>query len=93
MSWAVPQNGYSPILVAKVLVKWMCDYWRRMNIPLCATVHPIGGHVRAVGFPDYRFIHAIVKPACVYLTCCCTCPEIPVAVETTTWGRIKGLYR
>lgn len=92
-AWAIPQNGYSPFLVAKVLVMWVCDYCGNLDSPLCPNVHPTSGYVRAVRFPDYEFIYATVKPACICPVWGCTCPEIPVAVEKTTWGRIKGLYR
>jgi hypothetical protein len=94
IAWAIPQNGYQPLLVAKVLIVWNCDDCSSVNIPLCPNVHPTSGYVRAVGFPAYDFIYAGVEAACICPACaCCVCPEVPVPVEATTWSKIKELFQ
>lgn len=102
MAWALPQNGFSPFQVLRVIFFWDCQQCTRGDIPLCVKAHPYSGYVRATRFPDYDFVYAAVQPACICPMCglspmcagsTCSCPEPPVPVEEMSWGKIKELYR
>jgi hypothetical protein len=99
IAWPLPQNAFFPLVVAKALFVWDCqECWgnqgRVEDRPLCANVHPGSGYLRAIRWPDNAIIQASTGPACIcphYYYC--PCPDLPVAVETTTWGQIKALYK
>jgi hypothetical protein len=95
MAWPLPQNGFSPFEVVRVIFLWNCDHCGRVDVPLCVKAHPLTGYVRATRFPDYEFVYATVQPACLCPTLgeWCVCPEPPVPVEDMSWGKIKELYR
>jgi len=81
--FALPLNGFFPIVVAKVLFFWNCDGCTVENDPIIVSPHPISGFVRATDFPNYDFINAVGMTSLV-------CATVPT--EETSWGRIKSLY-
>ena len=81
--FALPKNGFSPIVVAKVLYLWNCNGCIVENDPIIVSPHPISGFVRATDFPNYDFINAVGMTSLV-------CATVPT--EETSWGRIKSLY-
>jgi len=101
MAWALPQNGFSPLLLMRALFLWNCDHCTRGDVPICIRAHPYSGYVRATRFPGYEYVYATVQAACICPMCvgpmcagsACDCPQPPVPVEDMSWGRIKGLYR
>jgi hypothetical protein len=97
-AWPYPQNAYSPLVVAKVMVMWVCQNCTPefTHVPFCANGHSLTGYIRAVRWPDNQFIYATNKATCLCPTCCgdpCECPSSPIPVEESTWGSIKALYR
>jgi hypothetical protein len=81
--FALPQNGFSPIIVAKILFLWNCAGCVVTDDPIIVSAHPISGFVRATDFPNYDFINAVGMTSLV-------CATVPT--EETSWGRIKSLY-
>lgn len=98
-AWPTPQNAFSPLIVAEVIVLWACDLCiGEYNIALCANAHPATGYIRATRWPDLNLIYATNRAACICATSClaptpCTCPDSPVPAEISTWGQIKALYQ
>jgi hypothetical protein len=96
-AWPVPQNAYSPLVVAEVFVLWMCEYCSLdvHDVPLCANGHSVTGYIRATRWPDLGYIYATNKSACICPTLhgeLCDCPSSPIPVENSTWGQIKAFY-
>jgi hypothetical protein len=81
--FALPQNGFFPIVVAKILFFWNCDGCTVTDDPVIVAPHPISGFVRATDFPNYDFVYAVGMTSLV-------CASVPT--EETSWGRIKSLY-
>jgi len=84
LTWQLPQSGFSPLAVVRIIVVWNCDACAgNEGQVLAVKPHPQTGHIRAVRYPDRTFIDAIGDIAVV-------CPVFPV--ETRTWGAVKALY-
>ena len=81
--FGLPQNGFLPIVVAKVLFLWNCNGCTIEDDPIIVSPHPLTGYVRATDFPNYNFIDAIGMTSLV-------CATVPT--EETSWGRIKSQY-
>ena len=81
--FALPVNGFFPIVVAKVLFVWNCDGCTITDSPIVVSAHPISGFVRATDYPNYDYINAVGMTSLV-------CATVPT--EETSWGRIKSLY-
>lgn len=81
--FALPQNGFSPIIVAKILFLWNCGGCVVTDDPIIVSPHPLSGFVRATDFPNYDLINAVGMTSLV-------CATVPA--EETSWGRIKSLY-
>lgn len=83
-AFGLPQNGYAPIVVAKVLFMWNCTPGCPIdNVPVIVEPHPYTGKLRATDFPAYEYIDAIGMTSLV-------CATVPT--EETTWGRVKAMY-
>ncbi len=103
IAFPLPVSAHAPVQVLKVIVLWMCQGCQiavedcaSVNMLVCMDVYPSSGLMRAVTWPDQRLIQATSGTAII-----CplaygnnpTCPELPVPVDETTWGRIKAQYR
>ena len=104
MAWPLPQNGFSPILLTKVMILWNCSYCTRGDVPVCVKANPYSGYLRATRYPDYAFVYATVQAAVLCPMCsgpmcagtagaCPDPPQPPVPIEDMSWGKIKELYR
>lgn len=103
VAFPLPVSAHAPVKVLSVYVLWMCQGCGMMaadcagvNTLVCVDVYPSSGHIRAVTWPDQRLIQATSGTAIICPTICGgagSCPELPVPVEATTWGRIKAQYR
>jgi len=95
IAFPVPLNAYSPVLVSRVSVLWMCDHCLpNQERPICFDVYPSSGYLRAVRWPDLSLIYGTSGSAVI----CATgpgpyCADLPIPVERTTWGHIKAMYR
>ena len=68
-AWPYPQNGYSPLLVAKVMFLWNCQGCSGcMDRCICPQGHPVSGSIRAVSWPDNQFIYMTLKPGRICLS-------------------------
>jgi hypothetical protein len=82
--FGVPQNGYLPVLVTRVIVIWNCNDCSSTNVPITVVGHPfLGGTVTATRWPDNVKIDGIGLEALI-------CATVPT--EETTWGKVKSLY-
>lgn len=84
IAWPLPQNAYSPCLVAEITVLYggvCCDEGE--NIPIIVHPHGDTGLVRAVRWPDNGTVLGVGQTSLI-------CPTVPA--EETTWGNIKALY-
>jgi hypothetical protein len=90
VTWALPQNGFNPLLVLAPTVLWLgCDC---MQAPpggyqiLVDGYAPLGKpDPTGVRWPDYQEVPAVGMDARI-------CPGV-IATESTTWGGVKALYR
>jgi hypothetical protein len=55
-AWAEPVDGFSPVVVAKAVVK--VDETRERGGVVAVKPHPVSGFVRATAAPDHRVIEA-----------------------------------
>ena len=94
-AWPFPKNAFFPVVVSEVRFIWNCQACRNTDIPVCMNIHPDTGYLRAARWPDNELIYATTGVACICPTGCypCVCPNPPVPIEATSWGRIKALYR
>jgi hypothetical protein len=84
-AWNLPQNGFAPIKVLKVLFNWNCDdCYSAQNQPIVVGPYPGQPSVRFVRWPDNVVFDAVGMTSLV-------CPGV-VPVEETNWGQIKALY-
>jgi hypothetical protein len=79
----LPQNGFEPIIVCKIIFLWNCDGCTLTDDPIVVSPHPLTGFVRAVDFPNYDFINAVGMTSLI-------CATVPT--QDTSWGKIKSLY-
>jgi hypothetical protein len=104
IAFPVPVNAFAPVQVLKVVVVWMCQGCgfaaerdcASVDMLVCVDAYPSSGYMRAVTWPDQRLVQATSGTAIICPLICGTnptCPEKPVPVESTTWGRIKAQYR
>ncbi len=102
VAFPLPVNAFAPVQVLTVVVLWMCqgcdmiaENCATANTLVCVDVYPSSGRIRAVTWPDQRLIQATSGTAIICPTLCGggSCPELPVPVDETTWGRIKAQYR
>ena len=82
-TWPFPINGFSPVLVNKVMVTFNCQLCFDPNIHVTAVPHPDTGFLRIVRWSD----RALINGVGMLSTICSTIPA-----EETTWGNIKALY-
>ncbi|MHC4326315.1 MAG: hypothetical protein ACYSUX_18750 [Planctomycetota bacterium] len=83
-SWQYPINGYSPVLINKVMITFNCQLcYEGTNIPITVIPHPDTGFLRASRYPDYTLVNGVGMVSLI-------CPTVPT--EDTTWGTIKALY-
>ncbi|MFQ5510370.1 MAG: hypothetical protein ACE5EO_00845 [Candidatus Krumholzibacteriia bacterium] len=85
MGWALPQNGFSAINIATVLVQWICTDCTAMGVPVVVSGHPLFNPTN----PQYTCFNIPQTFQAVGLTAL-ICPAVPA--EETTWGRVKSLY-
>lgn len=85
MGFALPQNGYLPVLLHKVNFLWQCpDGCNPTNQPIIVVPNPFTVEpVVVTQWPDYALIEGIGLTSLV-------CATIPT--EETSWGGIKALY-
>jgi len=102
VAFPLPVNAFAPVQVLTVVVLWMCqdcdmiaENCATANTLVCVDVYPSSDRIRAVTWPDQRLIQATSGTAIICPTLCGggSCPELPVPVDETTWGRIKAQYR
>lgn len=91
VSWALPQNGFAPLLVVVPRVLWLecdCQVGPPVN-PQSIVVtgyQPLGKpNPTAVRWPDYFEVPGVGMTSLI-------CPGA-IATESKTWGEIKALYR
>ncbi len=83
-AWALPQNGFFPIIIGSALVQWQCSICTVPNSPIDVMGHPLFSvDPRWVDFETNNLHDAIGLRSLV-------CAIVPV--EETTWGRVKSLY-
>lgn len=58
MGFAIPQNGYQPLVVAKALILWNCVDCSAINQRVEIDEHPLFNSIRATRWPDYLLIDA-----------------------------------
>lgn len=84
VGFAIPQNGYFPILVTEAVFAWDCNGCTSTDIPVKVVGHPLlGGTITATRWPDQTKFNGIGLTALI-------CTTVPV--EETTWGQVKALY-
>ena len=84
-AWTIPMNGFSPVVIMKVLYDWRCGNCNKPSNaygPIVVGPHP-SGRLSFVTFALERF-DAMGMTSMVCL--------LPFPVEPTTWGRVKALY-
>jgi hypothetical protein len=88
ISWGLPRNGFSPLLLVTTKVYWtgLCDCAAGPQA-LVVGPYPESGNNSPTGvrWPDYVIFPAVGMTSLI-------CPG-PVATSETTWGGIKALYR
>jgi hypothetical protein len=88
ISWGLPRNGFSPLLLSRVDAYWtgLCDCAAGPQA-IVVGPYPESGNNSPTGvrWPDYTTFPAVGMTSLI-------CPG-PVATEETTWGGIKALYR
>lgn len=82
-AWALPLNGWNPIVVAKILFMWNCSGCSVTDEPLVVAPYPYSGEVRAVDYPQYNIFNGVGMTSLI-------CATVPT--DDATWGRIKALY-
>jgi hypothetical protein len=86
MGFALPQNGFFPVLLHSVLVQWFCqDCTGFVNDQLVVGPHPFNGGPHYTDWPNFDLFNAVGLTATI-------CQEPPIATEETTWGKLKALY-
>ncbi len=100
LAFPTPLDARSPVCILRVTILWLCQECNDgLQILFCPNVHPSSGYLRAVRWPDFKFIHATAGTSIVCLSCLpelgywCRCGDLPVPVAETTWGQIKVLYK
>jgi len=85
IAWSLPQNGFAPVQVCRVLVTWQCDACIG-NEDAEIVVGPYFNQteVRATRWPDNVLFTAIGMRSLI-------CATVPV--ESTSWGKVKALYQ
>ena len=89
-SWQLPQNGFAPYELCKILVSWNCNDCAGTPAPGGAVVvnknlanPPAVTSPRVARYPDNTLIDVIGMTSLV-------CAQVPV--EETSWGKLKALY-
>lgn len=84
LGWGLPLNGFSPVLVQKVILLWNCNACAGQDV-VKVNPHPftLDPTVIAVEFPSNVKIPMVGMTS---LLCA------GVATEETTWGKVKSLY-
>ena len=87
MVWQTPRNGFEPLLLFRTEVIWTqsCDCNSGPQ-PVYVTGYNGGANPAFVRWPDYTEVLAVGMMSLI-------CRQPPISVESTTWGRIKALYR
>lgn len=88
IGYGLPRNGFSPLLISTIGAYWtgQCDCAAGPQAIIVGP-HPGSGFETPTGvrYPDYAIFPAVGMTSLI-------CPD-PVAVQETTWGGIKALYR
>jgi hypothetical protein len=84
ISWAIPVNGFVPLVVSTMDVLWLCDGCATTNIPVVVIGNPQSGKLRAI---EYLTLVQIPMIGMTSIIC-----GTPVSTEETTWGGVKALY-
>jgi hypothetical protein len=89
-SWSLPQNGFAPYELCKMLVSWNCDDCAGVVSPGWTVVvnrnlanPPTVTNPRVTHYPDNVLIEVIGNTSLI-------CAQVPV--EDTSWGQLKALY-
>jgi hypothetical protein len=88
LAYSLPRNGFEPLLLTTLTTFWTgacsCD---GSPIPLSVGPYPGVGKTSptAIRWPDFLEVGAVGMVSLL-------CPG-PVAVQETTWGGVKALYR
>jgi len=85
MGFALPQNGFFPVLLCTPQVFWMCDACVEpyLNNVVRVVANPLTSFLGVTDYPQYNTI------PCVGLTAY-VCASVPA--EETSWGQVKALY-
>lgn len=90
ITYPMPLNAYSPVVVMRILVLSTCDDCSDVhpNEPqvIAAVPHEGTGRIEVVRWPDYQVSELVGLSRLV-------CGEHLISTEESTWGRIKALYR
>lgn len=85
MGYSPPRNGFAPMELCRVQVSWVCDSCEAQYIDNQIVVIP-SPRTGFLGWTDASFAE---WPAAGQMSL--ICPH-GVAVELTTWGRVKALF-
>lgn len=85
IAWALPQNGFGPVLCQTPAILWLCQNCASTDIPVVVVPNPlnIDGKVQGTSWPNNNKIDAVGMTSLI-------CATVPA--EDTTWGGIKALY-
>ena len=85
-SWQLPQSGFTPYALCRILVAWNCDDCAGTTFPggqVVVIPHPVTGFARVARYPDNVLVDGLGLTSLV-------CAQVPV--EETSWGKLKALY-
>lgn len=85
MGYSPARNGFAPVELCRVQVSWVCESCAAQYIDNQIVVIP-NPHTGFLGWTDSNFAE---RPAAGLMSL--VCPH-GVAVEMTTWGRVKALF-
>jgi hypothetical protein len=74
IGWPLPQNGFFPLQVMRVLVLWTCADCATVNQAISVVEHPVFGFVRGVRFPDYEIVDGSGRTSVI-------CPDMDLDIK------------
>lgn len=85
--WQTPRNGFEPVVLFRVQVYWteQCDCNDSPQY-LFVMAYPGNLNPTFVRWPDYAQFPAVGMYSEI-------CRTDPLSTRTTTWGKVKALYR
>lgn len=83
LSWPVREDATRDECPLQVIVQWNCTDCSTSNIPIVVGPNPQSGQLRAIEWQTYRVVPGIGMTSLI-------CPT--VAVQESTWGKIKAQY-